>query len=215
MLFKGRLCNILHFPRNIFPSNLADTQEYTYVELVLERSLKGVKFRSRGVIESALRIMNSINKMHGIDRVVGLLKLLDILGRSNDITSISTIPHSPESIFTNLNEPINRVFTYLINNFKQDITLSLVANYVKLNPSSLCRYFKQMTGKTLFACLNEIRIEHACRLLTQSQLTISQVAYEVGFNNLSHFNKQFKGVTNQTPTEFRKHISGVRLNFTK
>ena len=55
--------------------------------------------------------------------------------------------------------------------------------------------------------MNEIRIEHACKLLMYSNLTISQIAYDAGFNNLSHFNKQFKAITKQTPTMYRENIS--------
>ena len=201
------ICDILHFPRNVFPANLSDTQEYSFVNLVLERSLNGVKFNSSKVVTTVLKMMKTINKKHGIERIIALFKILDFLGKSNDVTLISSVSHFSEAITKSNNEPIDKVFTYLINNFKDEVTLNAVASYVKLNPASLCRYFKQVTGRTLFSSLNDIRIEHACKLLSHSNLTVSEIAYEVGFNNLSHFNKRFKGVTNQTPTEYKKHIA--------
>ena len=76
-----------------------------------------------------------------------------------------------------------------------------------MSSASICRYFKNKTNKTIFEYLNEIRIEHACKLLMYSNLAISQIAYDVGFNNLSHFNKQFKVITKQTPTMYRENIN--------
>lgn len=204
---KKSICDILHFPSNIFPANLSEIQEYSFVNLALERSLNGVKFNSCEVVAAVLKMMRTITKKHGIDRISTLFRILDLLGKSNNVTLISSATHSPEIIHQIRDEPIDKIFTYLANNFKEGITLKDVANCVKLNPASLCRYFKHTTGKTLFDCLNDIRIEHACKLLSHSSLTISQIAYEVGFNTSSHFNKRFKYVTNQTPTEYKRLIS--------
>lgn len=199
-------CDILYFPLNIFPKCLAEIQEFSVINLLLEQSMYGVRFNSREVIESVLKIMRTINRKHGIERILMLFNILDILGKSKETTLISPVKlHPVECFLPTNNEPLNMIYSYLLSNFRNLITLSDVANLVKLNPASLCRYFKQCTGKTLFLCLNEMRVEHACKLLSHSNLTISQIAYEVGFNNLSHFNKQFKDVTKQTPTEYKKH----------
>ncbi len=203
------ICNILHFSSRIFPDNLTDIQEYSFVNLVLKQSLNGIKFNSSRLVTTVYKIMRTINNKQGIDRIITLIKILDLLGKSNDTTLVSSVAHHPKTVLHNSNEAIDKIFTYLISNFKQQITLSDIANYVKFNPASLCRYFKHITGKTIFDCLNDIRIEHACRLLTHSNLTISQIAYEVGFNNLSHFNKRFKSVTKQTPTEYKKNIKSI------
>ena len=200
------ICDILHFTSSIFPDNLASIQEYSFVKLVLEQGLHGVKFNSSKVVKTVLKMMKTINNKRGIERLITLLKILDLLGKSNDTTLISSITHSGTATMQPTNEPIDKIFTYIISNFRKAITLNDVANYTKFNPASLCRYFKKITGKTIFDYLNEIRVEYACKLLSHSNLTISQIAYEVGFNNLSHFNKRFKSITQQTPTEYKKHI---------
>ncbi len=199
-------CDILQFPRNIFPENLVSIPEYSFINSVLEKSSYGIKFQSNGIERTVLKLLRSMNKKNGIERIISLTKILDILGKSKNITLISSIEYIPESFTTSQDEPINKIYTYLVSNFSKVITLKGIADYIKLNPASLCRYFKQRTGKTIFDCLNEIRIEHACNLLSNSDLTISQIAYEVGFNNLSHFNKQFKGVIGQTPTKYKNHL---------
>ena len=84
-----------------------------------------------------------------------------------------------------------------------------VADYVKQNPSALCRYFKQRTDKNIFQCLAEIRVEHACKLLAYSNLSISQIAYESGYNNVPYFIKQFESLTQRTPKEYRIQIDKI------
>lgn len=94
----------------------------------------------------------------------------------------------------------------MYNHFKDSISLSDIAAYVKQNQSALCRYFKKRTDKSIFQCLAEIRIEHACKLLAYSEMTISQVAYESGYNSLTHFISQFERLTTQKPSEYRALI---------
>ncbi len=86
---------------------------------------------------------------------------------------------------------------------KEKITLREIADYVKLNSSALCRYFRQRTDKSIFQCLAEIRVEHACILLSYSNLSVSQIAYESGYGNVPYFIKQFESITRQTPKEYR------------
>jgi AraC-like DNA-binding protein len=80
--------------------------------------------------------------------------------------------------------------------------LEEVADIANICPTAFCRYFKKHTGKTFSSFLNEIRIGHACRLLLTEDITISGASLESGFNNLSHFNDQFKRVMNITPSAY-------------
>lgn len=65
-------------------------------------------------------------------------------------------------------------------------------------------------GITLFEYLNQIKIEFACKLLIDQDLSITEVCFDSGFNNISHFNKQFKKITKVPPSEYRKRFKGLR-----
>ena len=197
-------CEILQFPYNIFPKYIEDIQEYSSIYHVLSNSVYGIKFTSRNLIEKVLKAMKTINKQHGINRIISLFNILDLLGKSKEISLISSLKYTVPINYQTKNEPISKIYRYINSNFRKNITLIEIANYVKMSPASICRYFK---NKTIFEYLNEIRIEHACKLLMYSNLAISQIAYDVGFNNLSHFNKQFKVITKQTPTMYRENIN--------
>lgn len=200
------LCEILQFPYSIFPERIEDIQEYSSIYNVLGNSLHGIRFSSKSLVEKVLKIMRTINKQHGINRIISLFNILDLLGKSKDVSLVSSLKYAYPTNRQTIDEPISKIHNYINSNFRKDITLNEIAGYVQMNPASICRYFKNKTNKTMFEYLNEIRIEHACKLLAHSNLTISQIAYDVGFNNLSHFNKQFKAVTKQTPTMYRENI---------
>ena len=69
--------------------------------------------------------------------------------------------------------------------------------------------FKKVTGKTFTHFVNEYRLVHASKLLADTSLSITDVCFESGFNNFSHFNKQFKEFTGKSPSDYRKEIKQV------
>ena len=98
-------------------------------------------------------------------------------------------------------------------NFTRKIQLEDVSALINLSPKSFCRYFKSRTNKVFFTFLNEVRIGHACKLLIERDLNITQVCFESGFNHLSNFNRQFKKIKKITPSEFQKQY--MECNFRK
>ncbi len=102
-------------------------------------------------------------------------------------------------------QKINKVYEYTVAHFREPITLHDVASLTNHSIAAFCRYFKSRTRKSYFQYLTEIRIAYACELLMVGDLDISQVCFACGFNNLSHFHKQFKRLVKSTPNEFRAH----------
>lgn len=96
------------------------------------------------------------------------------------------------------------------NHFQREISLAEVAKLANMTEVSFSRFFKKRTGKTFIDSLNEIRLGHAARLLIDTTQTIAEIAYQCGFNNLSHFNRLFKQKKTCTPKEFRDEFAGKR-----
>jgi transcriptional regulator GlxA family with amidase domain len=101
------------------------------------------------------------------------------------------------------------VFNYVKDNFQQPIALDDVADLVSMTVPSFCRYFKKMTKKTFVQFANEYRIVHACKLLAEQPMSISDVSYESGFNNFSHFNKSFKEFTGKSASQYRHELRNI------
>ena len=89
------------------------------------------------------------------------------------------------------------------------MVLKDVADFVGQNPTSLCRYFKKSTDKSIFQVLAEIRVEYACKLLANSDLTITEVAFCSGYNTPTLFFEQFQKIIHLTPAEYRREINGT------
>jgi AraC-like DNA-binding protein len=79
-----------------------------------------------------------------------------------------------------------------------------VADLANMSKEAFCRFFKERTGKTLTEFLSQVRIHHACQLLQETDFSVSQIAYQSGFQNLSYFNRTFKKFRGETPKEFRE-----------
>ena len=103
-------------------------------------------------------------------------------------------------------ERLDNIYQYVLSNFDREISLEEISGVANLSVHSFCRYFKTKTNKTFTNFLLEIRIGHACKLLLETDLNISQICFECGFNNLSNFNRYFKKFVQKTPTEYLKDI---------
>ena len=89
------------------------------------------------------------------------------------------------------------------------ITLTDIADLASMTEPSFCRYFKKLTSKTFVQFLNEYRLVHASKLLAEKKINITEICYESGFGNFSHFNKQFKIFTGKTPSQYRQDLKQI------
>jgi transcriptional regulator GlxA family with amidase domain len=90
--------------------------------------------------------------------------------------------------------------------------LQEVAKLTSMTAVSFSRFFKMRTGITFIDSLLELRLGHASRLLIDTTLSISEIAYNCGFNNISNFNRLFKKKKGCTPKEFREnYTTGSRV----
>jgi AraC-like DNA-binding protein len=96
-----------------------------------------------------------------------------------------------------------------MKNYREDVSLENLAGLVNMAEGSLCRFFKMNMGITIFEYLNKIKIEFACKLLMDQNHSMTAVCFDSGFNNLSHFNNQFKKITGVPPSEYRKRFKGL------
>ena len=102
------------------------------------------------------------------------------------------------------NDQLKRLFNFVKYNFQSDLNLKLAADKVNMTIPAFCRYFKKNTDKTFTQFVNEYRINHAAKLLIETDLDIQSICYDSGFNNFSNFSRFFKLHQKLTPKNFRK-----------
>jgi AraC-like DNA-binding protein len=148
----------------------------------------------------------SLLNTSSIQRLLTFIEVLDELSKAN--YQILGVLSS-----NNLNpfdaERISRVFDYIATQFMNDISSQSAADLLNLTDSSFCRFFLKHTQKTFKKVLNEYRITHACKLLSNTNKSMEIIAYESGYGTQSFFNRMFKAEMLMTPMVYRRERQGV------
>lgn len=130
--------------------------------------------------------------------------LLNILYMKSENESITPI----EKISYNFN--VNKAIKYIEENYKKQFTLDQLCESININKSYLCTIFKEHTGKTFSHYLSHYRIDKAKELLKDTKLSITEVAFTVGYNSVNYFNNNFKRLNNITPLQYRNEINNLK-----
>lgn len=181
--------------------------EMAIIKQLFDRSKQGVIFEQT-VKEEVGKHLIAMLAMDNFDRLLELLKALKILAQTEAYTLLNASGLSLE-VQAQDHYRINTIYQYVEKGFRKEIGLAEMAKEVNMTVPAFCRYFKKLTSKTFTHFVNEFRIAHACKLLSQGTLPISAICYESGFNNFSHFNKQFRLITGNSPSKYRKALKTI------
>ena len=103
---------------------------------------------------------------------------------------------------------ITRAKEYIHEHQTEELSLGQVAKAVNTSTFYFCKMFKKVTGINFTDYLSRVRIEKSKNLLLNPNLRVSEIAFEVGFQSLTHFNRVFKKILGQSPTEYRAQLLG-------
>ena len=212
--FRDRLIGngkevVLHFREDFLGENILMKPEFIAIRRFLELSKNGISFFGNSKSEVGERL-ESLFYMSNFEKLIEVMKILNILATSRDmeVLNVSGVMVSPSAHGA---DRLDEVFSFVRENFQEEIALEQLAEMTSMMVPSFCRFFKKQTGKTFIEFLNEYRIAHACKLLADDPMSITDVCFEAGFNNFSHFNKYFKRITGKSPSEYRKELALVVL----
>jgi AraC-like DNA-binding protein len=134
-----------------------------------------------------------------------MVELLTIFAQHLSIVSNQVAVHQENA------EPpmIARAKDFIRGNQSEDLSLGQVARAVNASTFYFCKMFKKATGLNFTEYLSRVRIEKAKNLLLNPNLRISEIAFEVGFQSLTHFNRVFKKIVGQSPTDYRRQLVPV------
>jgi AraC-like DNA-binding protein len=139
----------------------------------------------------------------GVARFALFLQLLDLLGTSSDYDILSSPEYSPKLDAETL-DVLQRAFVFIYRNFATDIRLADVADLAGMSESAFSRFFKKNTGNTFTDHVNKLRIWQACKLLAEGDTPITDICFEVGYMNISNFNRTFLRQHRMTPSAYRR-----------
>lgn len=200
---------LIQFKEEFLGNQFFDIPEMKKIKKLFERSKKGLLF-GRATKDKLGEKIEKLPEKKGFKRVLVFLEILHHLAKTEDYTILNVDGYAFETTAQD-SQRIDLIYNYISNHFKEQISLKTIAEVASMTVPAFCRYFKRVTGKTFTKLVNEYRVVHATKLLTESQLTISEVAFECGFNNFSHFNKTFNEVTGKTASEYRKETKLILI----
>lgn len=198
----------LQFPMEVINSEMLKLPEFRNISNALSLSERGIKVTGETLNEVS-EIMLQLPYLGSFERFLQFLKLIDIIGRSENIVQLASKEFVNKQ-FSYKNKRIAAIHEYLMRNYQKNIDLVQIASLVNMAEGSVCRFFKMQVGMTIFEYLNQIKIEFACKLLMNKNMSVMDVAFDSGFNNLSHFNKQFKKNTGLTPLEYKQRYNELK-----
>ena len=180
------------------------TPEMQAVRELMSAARNGVVFSAAVREEIAVRL----KMFPALNNSERLLELIAMLCRLSQDSGIRPLGKDINRVRLNQREEerISRVFKYLNENLAGLISQADIARSVRLSSSAFSRLFKKITGKCFMQVVNELRIAQVCRLLAETDRTISEIAYSCGFETLSHFNCQFRHIMKTTPGKYRHQL---------
>jgi len=194
----------VQFKSNFLGDDFVNIPEMANLVSLFDLAKKGIRFKMETKAVMGPKI-NNLLEYAGLDRVIKFLEILNYLALTDDYSLLNADGFAFEAEAQDSNK-IDIIFKYVNKNFQNHITLNEIADQVSITVPAFCRYFKKVTGKTFTQLVNEYRVVHATKLLNETQMSIADVCFECGFNNFSHFNKQFNEITGKSASNYRKEI---------
>jgi AraC-like DNA-binding protein len=193
---------VVHFSTEFCGRQFFDMPELIHVKKILQKSAAGLQVTGQTQLQ-LVPLMEKLLVVAGFEKLSVLITILDTIAMSKEVKLLSSKIYTSFSPHEDTTR-IDKVFEMILQNYTQHISLARVAEKVNMSISAFCKFHKKRTGKTFSQTLNEIRIGHACKLFIDTEMTVAEVAFESGFNNLSYFHRNFKKITGFAPFAYKK-----------
>lgn len=203
---------VIHFSEDFAGEGFLSKPEMRSIKLLLARASQGLQVGD----ETRKRISELLEKMprtKGFKRVLGFMTILNLLTESRDVTTICGT--SISSLNTQVDtERLRSVCAFIESHIDESINRDQAAAVAHLSPSAFSRFFRQHTGSTFQAFLNERRIGYACQLLIEKDYSVTEVAMQCGFSNTTSFNRTFRKLKAVCPTQYRQQLVNMHAKAT-
>lgn len=199
---------VTYFPINFFEKICADDEDQSKKRVLFEKAKRGMCFTGK-TRKKMTKHLEKMLHMDGLPKIIEFLKVVNIMLNTDEYELLAGLGYS-HSYNEKDTERMNKVYKYIMMNFTKPISLETIASIAHMTPPAFCSFFKKRAQKSFTRFLNELRTGHACKLLQNEKLSISDVCYESGYQNFVNFNKYFKQIIGKTPSTYRKEYITIR-----
>ncbi|NII26484.1 helix-turn-helix domain-containing protein [Pseudoflavitalea sp. X16] len=192
---------VVHFTGDCWGEGLLQMPEMKTIQALLKKN-NGILLQKR-LKKEMQQDMHALHTAKGFEKLLLLFQCLHKLSASQQYKILAADFHDPA---VSVNPAIEKIIDYSFKHFLEPITLEEIAAVANMTIPTFCRFFRKNIKKTYFEFIRDLRISHACKLLTTTSQPILEVCYESGYKSWAHFSKQFKEVKQQTPSQFRRQF---------
>lgn len=196
---------VVQFSEEFLGEKTFSLPEFKKIQNLFKASRKGLCFSGKETVLVKERMVEMFRIEDNFKRLMCLLDVLQTLANANSIQYLDSSLEETNQI-NETQERIHPVFSYIIDNFQENVYLDTAAEKANLSTSAFCKYFKKATNKTFMEVVLEYRINFAIQLLINTDKKISEVCYESGFKDVSQFHKVFKRKMKMSPDVYRNNM---------
>lgn len=197
----------IQFHRDLIHESLLERNMMKPVKELLANASRGILF-SENTIQKIAPRLQELSQKNGMEAFIELISILHVLSVSENQKLLQQIAINTTD-FAN-SDRIKKVCEYIEYNYQGKIKVEEVAKLLNITETTLSRLIKHRTGRSFVEFLNDYRIGFASRWLTETNQTISEIAFRCGFYNISNFNRIFRKSKGCTPGEYRGNFSGIK-----
>ena len=192
--------DLLRSRADVFPE-LADLEPF------LTDALRGFEFFGDAARRGA-SLMGRIGATRGFQRLALFFELVDLLARTPEKKILASSDYAPTLDKETLGV-VHDVISYIVNNLSGTVRMSEAAAIAGMTQSTFSRFFKKNTGANFVDYSRKLRIGRACKLLSDTRRPVTDICFEVGYANISNFNRHFRKERGVTPSQY-KRLSDLR-----
>lgn len=194
---------VIQFSPDFLGNDFFNKAELLNIHQLFQRSSSGIQFMKGTKVQEQIKELTE--EKNSFKQLIRLLEILQQLAVSKEYVLLDQQRLTAEISPAN-QARINPIFAYLVENFRREVSLNKAAAIAGMTPNAFCKYFKRTTRKTFMETVIEYRINYATQQLIQSDKSISDICFDSGFGDISHFYKMFKAKMQVSPLHYRQQF---------
>lgn len=200
----------VQFDFKIEDDNFFSRNPFESIRKMMLEARKGLAFPMTAIM-NVYHMIDTLSKIEdGFYAVQQFISILYELSKVPGYRTLATSSYAKVAIADD-SRRVLKVKQFINDNYMDEIRLAQLADIAGMSPSAFSRFFKMHTGRNLSDYIIDIRLGFAARMLVDTSMSISEISFDCGFNNLSNFNRIFKRKKGCSPSEFRENYHKTRV----
>lgn len=193
---------VIQFTADFLGEIFFDKAENAPIKSMFQKAVNGIWFDAE-TFEGVYAAILNMEQHNSFNILIDFLRILYQLSQSSRLVLLDKEPDVARLSLVE-QKRINPVLAYLVENFRKQVTLNEAAALTNMTTNAFCKYFKKMTRKTFMEMVIQYRLNYATQQLIETDKPVSDIAFNSGFTDVSHFYKVFKSKMGLSPLGYRK-----------